>query len=44
LLKARRNGPWDKAAAILAEGIEAGVYRPFDVSEAFVFIDAVLRA
>jgi len=43
LLKARRKRAVDKAAAILAEGIEAGVYRPFDVSEAFVFIDAVLQ-
>jgi AcrR family transcriptional regulator len=43
LLKARRKRAVEKAAAILTEGIQAGVFRPFDVSEAIVFIDAVLQ-
>ena len=43
LLKSRRKRAVDKAAAILTEGIQAGVLRPFDVSEAIVFIDAVLQ-
>jgi AcrR family transcriptional regulator len=43
LLKARRKRAVDKAAAILSEGIAAGVLRPFDVGEAIVFIDAVLQ-
>lgn len=43
LLKARRKRAVDKAAALLVEGIRAGVFRPFDVEEAIVFIDAVLQ-
>jgi len=43
LLKARRRRAVDKAAALLSEGIRAGVFRPFDVGEAIVFIDAALQ-
>jgi len=43
LLRARRKRAVDKAAAILSEGIQAGVFRPFDVAEAWGFIDAVLQ-